>query len=139
MEHFWKKSILTAIGVLVSSALAWLVIYPYVVVPQIGAPDSSLVQLASLLLVGLIVTFIVLGSTIRSVREFLIMSALSGFLLQVGEAVSALAFPYAPQTPAPLQHWTVDLLFAILFSAFFIMIGLPFGWLFRRFRKPDLQ
>jgi hypothetical protein len=141
MEHFWKKSILTAIGVLLSTALAWLVIYPYVIVPQLGTPGSSLVQLASLLLVGLIVTFIVLGSTILSAREFLIMSVVSGFLLQAAEAIAALTIPYGTQTAftAPLEHWTIDLVFAIVFSAFFILIGLLFGWLFRRFQKPDLQ
>ncbi len=141
MEHFWKKSILTAIGVLASAALAWMVIYPYVIVPQIGGNDFNPVQWASLMLVGLIVTFIVLGSTIRLAREFLIMSAVSGFLIKAAETVTALALPYAPQTPftAPLEHWTIGLLFSILFSAFLILIGLPFGWLVRRFRKPDLQ
>lgn len=139
MEHFWKKSIFTAIGVLVSAALAWLVIYPYVIVPQIGASDSNPMQWLSLMLVGLVITFIVLGSTIRSAREFWIMSAVSGFLLQAAEAVTALVVPYAPQTPALLEHWTIDLFFAIVFSAFFILIGLLFGWLLRRFQKPDLQ
>jgi hypothetical protein len=93
------------------------------------------------MLVWFVVTFILLGSTIRSAREFWIMSTVSGFLLQAAEAVSAFALPYASQTPftAPLEHWTIDLLFSIVFSAFFILIGLPFGWLFRRFLKPDLQ
>jgi hypothetical protein len=141
MEHFWRKTILTAAGVLASAALGWMVIYPYVIVPQIGVSDFNTMQLLSLMLVGLIVTFIVLGSTVRSAREFWIMSAVSGFLIKAAETVMALAVPYAPQTPftAPLEHWTIGLLFSILFTAFFILIGLPFGWLFRSFRKPDLQ
>lgn len=141
MEHFWKKTIFTAAGVLASSALAWLVIYPYVIVPQIGASDFNPVQWLSLLLVGLVITFIVLGSTIRSASEFWIMSAVSGFLTKASEAVAAVTLPYVPQAPftAPIEHWTIGLLIAIVFSAFFILIGLPFGWLFRHFRKTDLQ
>jgi hypothetical protein len=73
MEHLWKKCILTAIGLLASAALAWMVIYPYMIVPQLGS-GHSITQLASLMLVGLVFTFIVLGATILSTREFLIMS-----------------------------------------------------------------
>lgn len=141
MEHFWKKTILTAVGVLISAAIAWLIIYPYVIVPQIGVSDFKPIQFFSLMLLGFFVTFIVLGSTILSAREFLIMSAVSGFLLQVAETVTAFALPYTPQRSftARLEFWTIGLVFSIVFSAFFMLIGMLFGWLFRRFQKRDLQ
>lgn len=141
MESFWKKVGFTAFGLLISSALARLVIYPYMILPQLGVSEYSLPQLASLMLVGFIVTLVVLGATIRSIREFLTMAAISGFLVKVLEMLWSYVVPFSSQKgiTEPLEFWTIGLILSILFAAIFMLIGLPFGWLFRQFRKPDLQ
>lgn len=141
MNGLWAKLIFTTIGIALSSALAWLVIFPYFILPQIGISNYSLPQLLSLMLVGFIVTFIIAGAAIRTFREFAIIAAVSGLLLKVAEMITAFFFPMASQTAfkAPFEFWTIDVLFSILFSAMMLGIGLPFGWLVRRFRKPDLD
>ncbi len=139
MEGFWKKLGFTAIGLMVSSALAWLVIYPYVILPKLGTSEYSPPQLLSLVLVGFFITLIVLGATIRNVREFLIMAAFSGLLLKVLEALWSFVVPYASQSAVtqPLEFWTLGVIFSIVFASILMLIGLPFGWLFRRFRVPE--
>ena len=140
MESFRKKVSLRD-RFLLSSALGWLVIYPYVILPQLGTSEYSLPQLASLMLVGFIITLVVLGATIRSIREFVILAAASGLLIKIYELLSALIFPYAARNvfTSPLEYWTLGLIFSIFFCAIFMLIGLPFGWLVGRFRKPELK
>ncbi len=141
MEKLWKKVIFTAIGLLISTALAWLVIYPYVILPQLGNSEYSSTQLASLMLVGFIVTLVVLGASITSVREFLMLAAISGLLGKVVEMLWSFVVPYASQRAftEPIEFWTLGVIFSIVFSTIFMLIGLPFGWLIRRFSKPEIQ
>lgn len=141
MESFWKKVAFTATGFLLSSAIAWLVIYPYVILPRLGVGKYSLSEFFVLMLVGFFFTLIILGATIRNVREFVILAVISGILLKLLEAIWALIVPYASQSAftEPLEFWTIGVIFSIIFSVIFMLIGLPFGWLVRRFRKPELQ